>query len=312
MRSRLILDGDVQGVGFRAVVKQQAQRAKIKGRVRNLEDGTVEIYCEYNNLEHLANFKDSLMKINTSSGLKVDKIEQFDEGSEQYGKIEEKYFKTFSVYYGDNLTEYEIDQADRSELTVFYGMKMLSSMDNGFSNLSGKMDVLGNKIDNVSDKIDNLGNKIDNVSDKIDTLGNKIDNVSDKIDNLGNKIDNVSDKIDTLGNKIDNVSDKIDTLGNKIDNVGEKVESMHIDMNKNFAELGNKIDNVSDKIDTFGNKIDNVGEKVESMHIDMNKNFAELDVKYGTIGEAMVKLLEQQQEHNKKLDEILKTLTEKK
>jgi len=242
MRSRLILDGDVQGVGFRAVVKQQAQRAKIKGRVRNLEDGTVEIYCEYNNLEHLANFKDSLMKMNTSSGLKVDKIEQFDEGSEQYGKIEEKYFKTFSVYYGDNLTEYEIDQADRSELTVFYGMKMLSSMDNGFSNLSGKMDVLGNKIDNVE----------------------------------------------------------------------EKVESMHIDMNKNFAELGNKIDNVSDKIDTFGNKIDNVGEKVESMHTDMNKNFAELDVKYGTIGEAMVKLLEQQQEHNKKLDEILKTLTEKK
>jgi len=284
MRSRLILDGDVQGVGFRAVVKQQAQRAKIKGRVRNLEDGTVEIYCEYNNLEHLANFKDSLMKMNTSSGLKVDKIEQFDEGSEQYGKIEEKYFKTFSVYYGDNLTEYEIDQADRSELTVFYGMKMLSSMDNGFSNLSGKMDVLGNKIDNVSDKIDNLGNKIDNVSDKIDTLGNKIDNVSDKID----------------------------TLGNKIDNVGEKVESMHIDMNKNFAELGNKIDNVSDKIDTFGNKIDNVGEKVESMHIDMNKNFAELDVKYGTIGDTMIKLLEQQQEHNKKLDEILKTLTEKK
>ncbi|MGC8657268.1 MAG: acylphosphatase [Thermoplasmata archaeon] len=246
MRSRLILSGTVQGVGFRAIVKQYAQYAKIKGRVRNLEDGTVEIYCEYKDLEQLTNFKDSLIKIDVASGLKVDNIEQFEEGSEQYGKIEEKYFKTFSVYYGDNLTDYEIDQAERSEFTVFYGMKMFSSMNDGFSNLSDKMDNLGNKIDNV-------GNKIDNVSNKIDKLG----------EDLGNKIDNVSNKIDKLG-------------------------------------------------EDLGNKIDNVGEKTDSMHTDMNKSFEVLDVKYGTIGEAMVKLLEQQQEHNKKLDDILKALTEKK
>jgi acylphosphatase len=214
MRSRLILAGTVQGVGFRAIVKQYAQYTKIKGRVRNLEDGTVEIYCEYKDLEQLANFKNSLMKIDAVSGLKVDNIEQFDEGSEQYGKIEEKYFKTFSVYYGDNLTDYEIDQAERSEFTVFYGMKMFSSMNDGFSNLSDKMDDLGNKIDKLG-----------------------------------------------------------------------------VDL---------------------GNKIDNVGDKTDSMHEDMNKSFEVLDVKYGTIGEAMVKLLEQQQEHNKKLDDILKALTEKK
>ncbi|MGC8726297.1 MAG: acylphosphatase [Thermoplasmata archaeon] len=264
MRSRLILSGTVQGVGFRAIVKQYAQYAKIKGRVRNLEDGTVEIYCEYKDLEQLTNFKDSLIKIDAASGLKVDSIEQFEEGSEQYGKIEEKYFKTFSVYYGDNLTDYEIDQAERSEFTVFYGMKMFSSMNDGFSNLSDKMDNLGNKIDNVGNKIDNVSNKIDKLGED---LGNKIDNVSNKIDKLG----------EDLGNKVDNVSNKIDKLG-----------------------------------EDLGNKIDNVGEKTDSMHTDMNKSFEVLDVKYGTIGEAMVKLLEQQQEHNKKLDDILKALTEKK
>jgi acylphosphatase len=44
---RYFISGDVQGVGFRYFVLRQAQRLQnIKGFVRNLHDGRVEVYAE--------------------------------------------------------------------------------------------------------------------------------------------------------------------------------------------------------------------------------------------------------------------------
>ena len=45
---RLYVDGTVQGVFFRAFVKENAERYNLKGFVRNLEDGRVEIFIEGN------------------------------------------------------------------------------------------------------------------------------------------------------------------------------------------------------------------------------------------------------------------------
>ncbi len=39
---RLIIEGDVQGVGFRAFAVDEASRRKISGWVRNRRDGSVE------------------------------------------------------------------------------------------------------------------------------------------------------------------------------------------------------------------------------------------------------------------------------
>jgi len=48
---RLYVSGLVQGVFFRAFIKENAERLNIKGFVRNLEDGRVEIFIEGNPLE---------------------------------------------------------------------------------------------------------------------------------------------------------------------------------------------------------------------------------------------------------------------
>jgi acylphosphatase len=45
---RLYIDGTVQGVFFRAFIKENAERYDVKGFVRNLEDGRVEIFLEGN------------------------------------------------------------------------------------------------------------------------------------------------------------------------------------------------------------------------------------------------------------------------
>ena len=46
MRSvRLVISGKVQNVGYRAFVKRNAEILKVKGHVRNLPTGEVEIVC---------------------------------------------------------------------------------------------------------------------------------------------------------------------------------------------------------------------------------------------------------------------------
>lgn len=43
---RLYIDGTVQGVFFRAFIKEQAEKTNVKGFVRNLEDGRIEVFLE--------------------------------------------------------------------------------------------------------------------------------------------------------------------------------------------------------------------------------------------------------------------------
>lgn len=43
---RLYITGSVQGVFFRSFVKENAEKLDIKGFVRNLEDGRVEVFLE--------------------------------------------------------------------------------------------------------------------------------------------------------------------------------------------------------------------------------------------------------------------------
>ncbi len=46
---RVYVEGSVQGIFFRAFVKENAERHNVKGFVRNLEDGRMEIFLEGNN-----------------------------------------------------------------------------------------------------------------------------------------------------------------------------------------------------------------------------------------------------------------------
>lgn len=45
MTKKLIVKGIVQGVGFRYRTKQLAEQMGITGTIKNLQDGSVEIYC---------------------------------------------------------------------------------------------------------------------------------------------------------------------------------------------------------------------------------------------------------------------------
>ena len=67
---KIIVEGTVQGVSFRAYVRHVGNMMKIKGYVENRPDGTVLIVAEFN--RKLSEFVDNMF--NAPQPIKVDKL----------------------------------------------------------------------------------------------------------------------------------------------------------------------------------------------------------------------------------------------
>lgn len=83
---RLYLSGTVQGVFFRSFIKENAERYNVKGFVRNLEDGRIEVFIEGN-----ADDVNKMMEL-CKSGPKHSQIRKVEEKPEKFQD-----FKTFKV-----------------------------------------------------------------------------------------------------------------------------------------------------------------------------------------------------------------------
>lgn len=83
---RLYLSGLIQGIFFRGFIKENAEKLGVKGFVRNLEDGRVEIFIEGNPEE--VNKMVAICK----KGPKHAEIKKVEEKSEKFQS-----FKTFKV-----------------------------------------------------------------------------------------------------------------------------------------------------------------------------------------------------------------------
>jgi len=83
---RLYITGIVQGVFYRAFIKENAERYNVKGFCRNLEDGRVEAF-----LEGEAGAVNTMIEL-CKQGPKHSKIDKVEEKEERYQD-----FKTFKV-----------------------------------------------------------------------------------------------------------------------------------------------------------------------------------------------------------------------
>lgn len=75
-----IVKGRVQGVGFRWFVQRESAPLNLRGRVRNTEDGHVEVLAAGSE-EDLNHLHACLQR--GSRGSRVDRIEQFDRPAEE-------------------------------------------------------------------------------------------------------------------------------------------------------------------------------------------------------------------------------------
>ena len=120
-RARVLIVGSVQGVGYRALVKFLARRAMVKGLIRNLDDGRVEIFFdgEAKSIERV------LEKISVKSpsddplSINVSSLAVFWEGGVGY-EPPWKPYRGFEIDYGDaDFTEYErisLESTDQAKL----------------------------------------------------------------------------------------------------------------------------------------------------------------------------------------------------
>ena len=83
---RLYINGTVQGVFYRGFIKENAEKHNVKGFVRNLEDGRVEVFLEGDN-----DSVDKMIEL-CKKGPKHSQIHSIEEKQEKFQD-----FKTFKV-----------------------------------------------------------------------------------------------------------------------------------------------------------------------------------------------------------------------
>lgn len=91
-KQQYFISGKVQGVGFRFFTEQIANNMKLKGFVKNLNDGRVEIVAFFNTNEQMKKFE-KLLK----NGNKYSNIENIEKKP-----LDENYpfqFNSFKIYY---------------------------------------------------------------------------------------------------------------------------------------------------------------------------------------------------------------------
>jgi len=121
-KARIIVDGVVQGVGYRALVKQAARQLGLKGLVRNFEGMKVEIFCE----GPTDKIKEFLKKIDRKAesedflSINVSSIKCFFEGEEHYQPAWKEY-KDFEIDYGvEELSSFDEATLEDHEFSKLY------------------------------------------------------------------------------------------------------------------------------------------------------------------------------------------------
>jgi acylphosphatase len=118
----MLVEGVLQGVGYRAIVKQAARFLGVKGLVRNLDDGRVEIFCEGSktSLEKFQKLIDIRGKPEDILSINVTKIEFVEEGEKGYSPAW-KLYRGFEIDYGvEKLSPFEESSLEDHEFGKLY------------------------------------------------------------------------------------------------------------------------------------------------------------------------------------------------
>jgi len=121
-KARIIVDGVVQGVGYRALVKQVARQLKLRGLVRNLEATKVEIFCEgqENKIREFLTQVDRKAEEKDVLSINVAKIDCFWENQNNYRPAWKKYNGFEIDYQIDSLSPIDNETLESQEFAKLY------------------------------------------------------------------------------------------------------------------------------------------------------------------------------------------------
>lgn len=157
------MEGDAQGVGYRAYVKRVARTLDLKGYVKNLEDGRVEIHCEADK-SIIERFKGKIhLKRRPESPYAphVTRLSLVYEGERGYISPERP-LSFFDVDYG-------------AEATTPYEKSSLERFEAGTILLSGVYSELGEFREETRASFKDMYERYGSISASMDALGKKLD-----------------------------------------------------------------------------------------------------------------------------------------
>lgn len=146
---KLTVKGRVQKAGYRNFVDETAYALGIRGQVKNLEDGSVEIIAQHEDKQTLEKF---IKKLNVSEyPIHVKEIIREE--------VETESFEEFDIKRGDLSKE----QSERLDEAAFHLRKVHSSneaiagkLDSFSSNTSSRFDTVDHKYGKISDKLEEI------------------------------------------------------------------------------------------------------------------------------------------------------------
>jgi len=270
MKVRLVIEGNVQGAGYRAMVKNVARRLKIKGLVRNLDDGNVEGFCECDEktLNRFIKIIDRKGDPEQPFSLNVEKINVYKEGDVNCVGLPEE-FGLFETDYRMEIDPVHKDSLERSEIGILVLSSMHQDLKEGQDDLKEgqnkmleKQDKMIEKQDETIAAIKGLDKKQDVMIKKQDVMIKSQDKMIEKQDTMIEKQDETTAAIKGLDKKQDKMIEKQDTMIEKQDEtIGaikglDKKQDITIDVlrdfrdstKQSFTDMGDRYGSIQDEL----------------------------------------------------------------
>jgi len=154
-KARIVVDGVVQGVGYRALVKQTARQLGLKGLVRNLEGTKVEIFCEGqpDKIEEFLKRIDWKAKPEDFLSINVSKIKCFYEGEPHYQPAWKEY-KDFQIDYGvEELSASDEATLEHHEFSKLYFIGFRDELKDFRQDTNRNFTEMAEKYGNISEEL---------------------------------------------------------------------------------------------------------------------------------------------------------------
>lgn len=228
VRVRLVVEGEVQKVGYRDFVQRVARSLGIKGFVENLRDGTVQIVCEAEK-EVLDDF---VKKISVKEDfIDVGRI-RIVETSPAIGE-----FEYFDIKYG--LPEEEL--GDRMVMAVNFAKetrkeigemrKDVKDVHTGIKDMHSDIKVMGTDIKEMKTDIKEMRTDVKQVSSGIEGMHSEIHEMRTDMNR----------NFDEMAKRYDSISIALN----------EAVNTMKVELLKTREELTRAVDNLSRLVQEF-------------------------------------------------------------
>jgi|GEM_PF-3443538 len=172
----------------------------IKGRVKNLEDRTVEIFCEcesndYEIFKEIISVKGDTVNLFAPT---VREIKVFPDGSDGYVQPPTS-FGHFEIDYGAKMTTAEKESIERSEI----GILALAGVNANIKDVVGKQDTMNNKLDTMNTTLGGIGTQLGDALTRYDSFGKDMGAIRQDISDMKLLANEIRDFKDIFARYVD-------------------------------------------------------------------------------------------------------------